>query len=537
MGLLDEMFRDVPPEGILVNIPRVHVGIVRRNIHVFQTPEVHRSVTQPLIHIVVVSQALAGQAQLAWGTPKLIQIGTPFIDLVGYKLYYWQNGGGIIVRPVKYLMMLFFLHSLFSIAYGATINAATCAAADVQAAINLAADGDTMLIPAGTCHWTQTVWVGTDWPALSTKGLTIQGAGIGQTIIVDDVPKGVNPDQTFRIHTQLGKPFRLTGLTIQGGNTGTGSQGTIQITGTSQTVRVDHIHVYRPKCPALRFFGSMYGVVDHSIFDTTGIFTNAIHIWHDSWDGKSYGDGSWADASYFGSEKFIFIEDNIFQEDPAFVPVAGMNDGLSGGRFVLRYNTLYHSATQVHGTDSGGRNRSARAYEIYNNVYDFQNVGNPNFTAVFLGGGTGVIYNNTFTGNYVHGIIVRNRRSDGENWQPFGNCNGAGVYDGNIDAAGYPCLDQIGRGSGDVISGTTPPLPQAWPNQILDPLYAWNNTLNGNPPAAFSISISNPTVIVEGRDVYSNTVKPGYTPYTYPHPLVSQGTALNAPRNLRLVTP
>ena len=49
------------------------------------------SVTQLLVLIVVVAQALAGQAQLAWNAPTTHTDGTPLTDLAGYHLYYWQG--------------------------------------------------------------------------------------------------------------------------------------------------------------------------------------------------------------------------------------------------------------------------------------------------------------------------------------------------------------------------------------------------------------------------------------------------------------
>ncbi len=92
-------------------------------------------------------------------------------------------------------------------------------------------------------------------------------------------------------------------------------------------------------------------------------------------------------------------------------------------------------------------------------------------------------------------------------------------------------LDQVGRGSGERLSdasvGSWPnsvsytfsvaTRTNSWPNQALEPLYSWNNTMNGTPSG---ISSPYPN-IQEGRDIYFNTSKPGYTPYAFPHPLVT----------------
>jgi len=56
-----------------------------------------------------------------------------------------------------------------------TITAASCNTGNVQSAINSAAEGDTVLIPSGTCTWTSGV-------TISGKGITVQGAGSGRII-------------------------------------------------------------------------------------------------------------------------------------------------------------------------------------------------------------------------------------------------------------------------------------------------------------------------------------------------------------------
>ncbi len=63
-----------------------------------------------------------------------------------------------------------------------TINANSASQSDVAAAIASAADGDTVTIPGGTASWTRTLQI--------KKGITIQGAGVGATIIKDSVQSG-----------------------------------------------------------------------------------------------------------------------------------------------------------------------------------------------------------------------------------------------------------------------------------------------------------------------------------------------------------
>lgn len=78
-------------------------------------------------------------------------------------------------------------------------------------------------------------------------------------------------------------------------------------------------------------------------------------------------------------------------------------------------------------------------------------------------------------------------------------------------------LDQMGRGKGKLISGDAP-APAAWPEEVEDPTYVWNNTLNGRVGKL----VSGSPHVKDGVDFFNGTPKPGYTPYTYPHPLVSK---------------
>jgi hypothetical protein len=87
-------------------------------------------------------------------------------------------------------------------------------------------------------------------------------------------------------------------------------------------------------------------------------------------------------------------------------------------------------------------------------------------------------------------------------------------------------IDQPGSGPGELIVGNPPGSTKlagtSWPhypNQSLEPLYSWNNTLNSvNVNFGHTDASDN---LRENIDFYNNTAMPGYTPYTYPHPLVS----------------
>ena len=111
------------------------------------------------------------------------------------------------MRSAKYLAMLFVFCS--ATARAAVLHPATCGSTDVGAAVASASDGDTIVIPAGRCTWTTNL-------TITDKILTIQGAGIDQTTIVDGLSKDgfSNIAQLLIWQTKGGGVTRLTGITF-----------------------------------------------------------------------------------------------------------------------------------------------------------------------------------------------------------------------------------------------------------------------------------------------------------------------------------
>ena len=77
-------------------------------------------------------------------------------------------------------------------------------------------------------------------------------------------------------------------------------------------------------------------------------------------------------------------------------------------------------------------------------------------------------------------------------------------------------LDQPGLGAGSPLVDPTPSPPAGWNDQVVEPCYSWNNTSDGAPINLFPSD--NQFSIREGEHFF-NSPMPGYTPYTYPHPL------------------
>lgn len=475
---------------------------------------------------------------------------------------------------------------------------------DVLNTINLAADGDTVQLPAGTCNWTGSVTV-------SNKSITIQGVGqgtdaqcsvIGQSTFTC-LRRGA-PLWTITTKSTGGSPagaFTLKNMTIQTTTGATGCNtygiGGTTIGGTSSNVRITGVRfIYSESLAHVACGGvilnNVFGVMDHSYITDQAAGTSQAHgivVRHSAYLGVGlYGDNSWAQASTMGGSNVFVIEDNQFDCNPGTASYCDFTDHFLGGRYVVRNNTINNGRIQNHGTESGGRQRSARHGEIYRNRFT-QSLSLDNATMMASRGGTGRWFDNavsrTGTGNLTRpGDFNTYRAAPGRalsSYWPWAFCqkltptsitSSAGVatvttstahgiqaganaaymmisgadqaeynktavavtgisttqfsyaitgtpvspatgtlivasaFDGNTDSAGYPCIDQIGRGAGVLLSGDIPTMTNAGPvNQVLDPLYCFNNTVNG------TVSSCQPSasgsVIIENRD-YFNSISP-----------------------------
>ncbi len=405
----------------------------------------------------------------------------------------------------------------------AVINAASCSRANVGTAVAAASDGDTVQLPAGTCSWTSTLSV--------TKAITVAGAGIDQTILVDDVVLDVGGNgAVLDFDTVAGKNWRLTGITIRyGSRTDKANNGSLTVHGGSKAWRIDHLKMDDVYAYAqLKISGDTWGLIDHSTFYTTR-FVNGVSIVHNTWGGVgANGDNSWATAANLGSVQAVYVEDSTFT-NAGHTLALGMVEAAGGGRYVARYNTFTDSSIQNHGTETSGRFRSGRYIEAYNNVFTFSaNDGN---WALDLRGGTGVVFNNTITG--LQNVVYAHNDRDNVSYAPWGKCDGTSSYDQNTSSqTGYACIDQVGRGVGGLLANDSP-TPAVWPNQASEPFYVWGNAIT-NPGGRTPATINAPDRHVQvGRDIIDNgtTAKPGYTPFTYPHPLAG---VLGAPSSFNL---
>lgn len=441
-----------------------------------------------------------------------------------------------MTRVVKSLLFASLL-SAFSgtAAHAQTIHAATCNSSDVQAALNsVSVDGSTVIIPAGTCTWTTAVSYN---QVFST---TILGAGnqstVGggdATVILDHINhnNGGKPDYTIAISTAAGKSFRFSGVTLeQDGSSVTSNNGNFLLSGSSQAFRVDHCHFLKNNQLQVGVGGQVYGVFDHDLFDSSDL---GIRMSAYNWGGGTNGDGSWADATTFGSNRFIFVENSTFNSLSTGTPTPA-NDCITAGRFVFRFNNLINGAAlQTHPTGhdgSTGNDRGCRAWEIYENT--FTNTGaTPEFNAMFASAGTGLMWGNAILSGYENGMTLHSMRRDNSTYAQTSTPNGWGYcgssfngtksnWDQNTNPSmGYACLDQPGRGVGDLLGGTMPQRCDVtagdcsnhmytgrWPNEALEPIYQWSD--HWNPVSGYPGSLINndsAAVLIQNQDYYTYT--------------------------------
>src|SRR6266852_2336618 len=330
----------------------------------------------------------------------------------------------------KILLFILILSGFSAPRCGATTYHSKRSAAKVQALQNAAQDGDTITLPAGAFIWTQGVTI--------TKGITLQGqtttdpvnrAANDRTIILDDLVRGPGGTPIIMVQSVLGKSYRLTGITFAPGSVATTNyNGAIKLLGTSQTVRVDDCHFNNLMYQAVNIMtaGSVYGVIDHNVLDFHGVSNNESVVFN---NGGLNGDPAWANPGFYGSEKFMFVEDNCFNNTTnPFLEFAGCTDDTYGARWVFRYNHSYDAEIQTHGTECC-RSRGGRAREVYNNDFHFSRT---HGTIGIRSGGL-ITHDNTWDGAVPSqgGAAVQNYRSFFKFPGPWGGATGDNSWDYN----------------------------------------------------------------------------------------------------------
>lgn len=210
------------------------------------------------------------------------------------------------------------------------------------------------------------------------------------------------------------------------------------------------------------------------------------------------------------------MEDNRFD-------CSGIGDAHAGARYVLRHNTIASTQSKApqmynHGLNPSGR--SMRAAEVYLNTFVEAYPKGVNQPTYSNNGGTLLYWGNNVSG-YTYLVDIDYMRKDNSIYNygtpptGWGTCSttaGTG-WDQKGISSGYICMDQPGRGAGDLLSGWFPSLCNQtqgctsyygqWPRHQVSPIYIWNNSFtpaSGYWPVTITHTLT--TVVSENRDYY-----------------------------------
>lgn len=479
--------------------------------------------------------------------------------------------------------------------WAVTINAVSCSQADVQNALNSAASGDTISVPAGNCAWaagisfskgiklcgagsggfvgrsTSSNTIGTGAKIFTTSsGLDFQ---VGETITVLYLADGaINMTGTVTSYSGTGlvlnivstngsgtggvwlfmRPARTTIVNDYANNWGVGLFNITENTSASTEVSGiyflggtagnggEHIHIDGASNGKPVLIHDNRFTASGSMGRSLGARVNRGVVYKNSFDNGLCSDtslgcsssvtqamvfacdaASWTTPSTMGANDLEGVTNFYFEDNYCAGFWQSTTDTDENSRVVIRHNTFDNSCTGSHGADTS--TWGVRHYEIYDNTFIFDDMGNYTYNLnrwFFNRGGTGVITNNVMPDiksqawgdkTEIDMTVMNLRRNAGPN-----PCWGA-----NIPGIQYPAPRQIGMG---YVTGNGGYDSVTYKGDS-EPLYIWNNT--GNPAVGLSdygpdeCTNSDSTVdyIVQGRDYFLGSPKPGYAKYTYPHPL------------------
>lgn len=358
------------------------------------------------------------------------------------------------------IIFILFLVSLPALSQS-TITAASCNQTDVNSVINgpshIAVNGDTIVLPPGTCTWASGITVP------SNIGITITGTGIpnsgGGTVGAPPICTATDVTVTsgavmVRMTPSIGNALsRLSCMEIDGG---TGGGVILSILGTCSSggcpnLRMDNLtlnnwagHPNVGISFGLTAIGDMFGVLDHNTINgSAGNYLQLVEQSNASFLGVGfYGDNSWAQPPNYGSGNFLFFENNDF-ENAGATENEGTAGGLQnegGGRVVVRFNTFnildnLNFSLGWHGTESSGRPRSTAFYEYYENTWSCNSTINGCPPIIGARGGTGLEWGNTMSATvgstFNVNLQMNTYRTQGSPAAPWGACDGSTPYDTN----------------------------------------------------------------------------------------------------------
>lgn len=392
----------------------------------------------------------------------------------------------------------------------------------IAEAINKADNGDTIKLPEGIFNFVGSI--------TTSKQVSLMGQGTNNTVLyrsesITDQSLTSKYMLCFDSNSDNPSHIIISGFTLKSKkpadmNDLNGS------TATDFGIRLSKVVDFIVTNCRFENFGYAALMIYHKDKLARGLIYNNQFYHNFKGDGQGLGYGvcvysenlEWVNSPGFGSNNFIFIEDNTFEFHRHSVAAGG------SGLYVARYNMIKNnhvsSALDMHEArtaNPGGSNHfSSRAAEAYNNTIintkylDGSDIPAGNNVDISLMTGSGIQYNggeSVIHDNYISGyktgvsLIVRPN---------------------SVTGSTYPVLYQIGYDSaliyGDNHSGSDE-------NHSKGDSFVWNNHfgyINGftSDNGSNKAFVSTAGLLNVERD-YHLISKPNYAPYTYPHPLRS----------------
>lgn len=410
-----------------------------------------------------------------------------FIEILG-----WTNAlSGSIRTNLDNYIMARYPFTFYTNNTSDGILAASGSLADVQDAVDLAVDGDTVLIPDDTETWTGGI--------STTKQIIIRAQNYTPTPAGTEGAGATTRNVTIT-HNSSADLFTFTsgnsfhcgigGIRI---NQGSGTGSILRLTGSGTKPPLIFDMWIQTE---LRFGGG------NAIVDCTGLQGGVM--WNTIMDGSAnnstlVGEGSfvikdvpraWTTASTMGTNDTGGLI-NFYVEDSTFIQLGNCPDIDNGGRFVARHFIYNGTWGETHGFTS---TNPGRHFEYYDGQFKVTMTSrNMSSRYFYFRGGTGLFADCSFGAPPDPGEYPPSPRV----------CN---IGD-TTSPTSYPQNQQPGYGH----NGSA---------HVSDPIYLWNHT--GAQAYDWSLNGSWGDNVQLDRDIFVNSgAKPNYAKFTYPHPLRS----------------
>jgi hypothetical protein len=421
--------------------------------------------------------------------------------------------------PIVGVLALF---AFQNVSRGQVSAASSCAQSAVQSAVNNASSGGTVTVPAGACTWSSVVTV--------TKPIAIKGAGIGSTVITGAINSayGTALVTYSPADADAGKTFELSGITFDGGY----ATGTFKAVSPNSTTPVTGLKIHDNKfmngySRAIILDGLEFGVFYNNQFQDNYIAISVIGCEMTGWN-YPYSQGG---ANY------PFFENNTFTQTAArggFIVETGR-----GGRIVFRRNTITgyggaggevwdaHGVNGTYPTDTG-----TVSIEYYNN-----NIGLSASTRLLnQRGGRAIVFNNTVTGSSAPMNMTE--------YQGWSYCTSGGYPKPQQVNNSYYWSNTVGGASATptlyCTSGSCTSCGQYDSTYIQLNRDYWLPTSGSDANKPSTCSVGARYGATDTGKLYAcnsaNVWTAIYTPYTYPHPLVSGTSSAAPPAPTNLIT-